>query len=178
MSRPVYTALYSLFIIVLFFSLSLVYQACGKNKKAEEPVESLADKVENVADSYTEDSFFEDDESGAGEDEETNDSNILRSEEEAPSVDNTPVPPVKSSSTISGGDYMVIAGNYLLENNADQMVKKLRSAGYNQSEKVVFDLSQYYTVIAGKFDSRSRANQASEDLNRRGIDNYVLRKKS
>lgn len=176
MSRPVYTVLYSLLIIGLFFSLSIIYQSCGNNKKQEPDTESIASKVEDVADSYTEDAFFEDDEN--------KDDSESSSEEE----DSESIPVVSNnnksgqsesytaSSTIAPGGFVVIAGNYLLEGNADTMVKKLKSAGYVNAQKVVFDLSQYYTVVAGRYDSRTSANGASSDLKTKGIDNYVLRR--
>jgi len=72
---------------------------------------------------------------------------------------------------------VVIAGNYLVEGNASVMVRKLKSSGYGDAEKVVFDLSRYYTVIAGSYDSRSLANSISSELDGKGIENYVLRKR-
>jgi len=178
MNRPVYTALYSLMIVGLFFSLSVIYQSCGKKKQDLPSTEELADKVEDVADSYTEESFFEDDDT---EEEATQELDESPDEEEQNSASDdysstsysTP-----SASTLSPQGYMVIAGNYLLENNATQMVRKLKSAGYNNAEKVVFDLSQYYTVVAGIYESRSVANSISSELNGKGIDNYVLRRKN
>ena len=180
MNRPSYTVLYSLFVIALFFGTSAIYQACGKTKKKEDS-ESLAEKVEEVADTYTEEEFFEDDEdSGTSEPEYEEEENYeststktepKQREESTPSFRN-------AAASSSGGEYLVIAGNYLLENNADQMVKKLNSAGYGQAQKVVFDLSQYYTVIAGSYETRTLASSISSELNGRGIDNYVIRRKN
>ncbi len=176
MSRPVYTVLYSLLIIGLYLSLSLVYQSCGKNKKDAVSTENIADKVEGVADSYTEESFFEDDD--AEESPPKNENEVVETPPKTEKPSSTPSNRITSSSTLVSGGFVVIAGNYLLENNADEMVKKLKSAGYSQAQKVVFDLSQYYTVIAGRYESRSVANSISSELNGKGIDNYVLRRKS
>ncbi len=171
MNRPLYTVLYSLLIIAIFFGTSAVYQACGKSGKKSDPEENISDKVEQVADIYTDEKFFEEDDIDNEE------------SEEAPPVkpveaDRTPDPaPVTPSSRLTG-NYLVIAGNYLLESNADIMVTKLRTSGYSNAEKVVFDLSQYYTVIAGKYDQQSIANSISSELNGIGIDNYVLKRKN
>ena len=179
MNRPSYTVLYSLFVIALFFGTSAIYQACGKNSQ-KEPEESLAEKVEEVADNYTEEEFFEDDETPKDEED-----NLFQEEEESytptpaqAQEDQSSAPSYRTSRAASAtGDFLVIAGNYLLENNADEMVRRLRSAGYSQAQKVVFDLSQYYTVIAGRYESRTLASSISSELNGKGIDNYVLRRK-
>jgi hypothetical protein len=72
---------------------------------------------------------------------------------------------------------MVMAGSYILESNADEMVMKLNKLGYSNAEKVVFDLSQFHSVCAGRFDDYTKAVQVSAELKRRGVDNYVHRKK-
>lgn len=72
-----------------------------------------------------------------------------------------------------GGAYMVMAGSYLLRENADKMVKKLRSMGYSNAEVVVFSESQYHSVVAARYKSESGAFNASAELKRRGIDSFV-----
>ena len=89
--------------------------------------------------------------------------------------------PSKSSPTIrhkasKGSRYLVVAGSYLVKGNANKMKQKLYNLGYN-SEIVNFDLSQYYSVLAGRFSSRKEANEAVTILKRSGIDCYVHRKK-
>ncbi len=89
--------------------------------------------------------------------------------------------PNKSSTTkrhkaSTGGKYLVVAGSYLVKANANKMKQKLYNLGYN-SEIVNFDLSQYYSVLAGRFSSRKEANEAVTILKRSGIDCYVHRKK-
>jgi len=90
------------------------------------------------------------------------------------SSNKSPVKRHKSSS--GGGSYLVVAGSYLVKDNANKMKKKLYNLGYN-SEIVNFDLSQYYSVLAGRFSSRREANEAVNILKRNGIDCYVHRKK-
>lgn len=182
MTRPVYTAIYLLAIIGAFFTLSLVYQSCGKKADKEPTTEELTEQLEQTADTYTDDeeSFFEDDGDQAAEGEEDIDysaSDSYTSESSSTTSSSSYSTPSYSESSSSKGDYMVIAGNYLVEGNASEMVRKLKSSGYTGAEKVVFDLSRFYTVIAGSYDSRSLANSISSELNGKGIDNYVLRRK-
>jgi len=72
-----------------------------------------------------------------------------------------------------GGAYMVMAGSYLLRENADKMVKKLKGMGYSNAEVVVFSQSQYHSVIAARYKSESSAYNASSELKRRGVDSFV-----
>jgi len=182
MSRPTYTAIYMLAIIGAFFTLSLVYQSCSKKEQTPPTQEELEEQLMETADTYSdEDAFFEDDNSTSeAEPEEdidyssASDNSYSNSSSSSNSSTRTPS---YSSSNSSQGDFMVIAGNYLVEGNASEMVRKLRASGYNNAEKVVFDLSRFYTVIAGSYDSRSLANSISSELSGKGIDNYVLRRK-
>lgn len=180
MSRPTYTAIYMLAIIGSFFALSLIYQSCGKKEVAPPTQEELEEKLIEAADTYSdEDEFFEDgeEESEVGEEIDYSSSEDTYTSSYTSSSSSSSNATPRSSSSSSRGDYMVIAGNYLVEGNAGEMVRKLRNAGYGDAEKVVFDLSRYYTVIAGNYDSRSLANSISSELDGKGIDNYVLRRK-
>ena len=53
------------------------------------------------------------------------------------------------------------------------MQKRLTELGYNKSDLVVFDLSQYHSVVAARFDSYDSALKTSNELKRRGVDSYV-----
>lgn len=74
------------------------------------------------------------------------------------------------------GRYLVVAGSYLVKDNANKMKRKLYNLGYN-AEIVNFDLSQYYSVLAGRFSTQGDAKSAVTILKRSGIDCYVHRKK-
>ena len=76
----------------------------------------------------------------------------------------------------SYGEYMVIAGSYLLEDNAQKMIRKLKGMGYSNAEVVYFDQSQYHSICAGRYDSKSTAKSTSSSLKNQGIDTYVHRK--
>jgi len=92
-------------------------------------------------------------------------------------VEETPPPEryTRSTST-SSGQYMIIAGNYLVESNATEMNSKLRNLGYDSAEVAIFDQSQYHTVIASRYDSYSDAIVAASNLKEKGIDCYVKKK--
>lgn len=75
----------------------------------------------------------------------------------------------------SGGNYLLITGNYSQEYNAQAMVKRLKSLGFSKAEKVIFENSKYYTVIAGKYPTANAATSAQSGLG--NIDSYVQRKR-
>lgn len=82
----------------------------------------------------------------------------------------------KRNTYSSNGSYLVVAGSYLVKDNALKMKRRIADLGYN-SEIVNFDLSQYYSVLAGRFSSRSEAANVVEILKRSRIDSYIHRKK-
>ena len=75
----------------------------------------------------------------------------------------------------SGGNYLLITGNYSQEFNAESMVKRLKSLGFSKAEKIIFENSKYYTVIAGKYPTANAATSAQSGLG--NIDSYVQRKR-
>lgn len=87
---------------------------------------------------------------------------------------NNDVNPYESGS--SSGQYLVIAGSYLLEDNAKRMVNKLQGMGFSNAEIVYFDQSQYHSICAGKYDSKSSASKTAGSLKSNGIDSYVHRR--
>lgn len=78
-----------------------------------------------------------------------------------------------ASSGSSSGSYMVIAGSYLLEENANNMVQKLKNMGYSNAEIVYFNQSQYHSICAGRYDSNGSASSTASSLRNAGIDSYV-----
>ncbi|MBK9736076.1 MAG: SPOR domain-containing protein [Saprospiraceae bacterium] len=87
--------------------------------------------------------------------------------------------PAKESPTVSknitgdGGSYLVMAGSYLLKENANKMVKKLNKLGYANAEVIIFPQSEYHSVIAVKYSSESKAKEAADMLRQKGIDCFV-----
>jgi cell division septation protein DedD len=83
-----------------------------------------------------------------------------------------------SSSTLSDaaldGKHLVIVGNFLQLVNANQRMQELKKAGFNDVEVVNFDLSEYHTVCAGRFDDINEARRLVKKLkDYHKIDAYV-----
>ncbi len=86
-----------------------------------------------------------------------------------------PPPPARKVQSSSSGDYLVIAGSYIVPRNAKKHRDKLTDMGY-RAEVVNFDLSEYHTVLAGRYDSYDSALRTASDLKNRGIDAYVKKR--
>ncbi len=79
-----------------------------------------------------------------------------------------------ASSTTTGGQHLVIAGNFTQQVNAEQRVKELKKAGFQEAEVVNFDLSEYHTVCVGRFDDVNEARKLVKKLkDYHKIDAYV-----
>ena len=84
-----------------------------------------------------------------------------------------------SSSNAQNGKYFVVAGSFLLEANAKDMLSQLKKAGYQNAEIAVFDLSQYYTVFARRYNSLNSANDLAASISQKlGIETYVHEKRA
>ncbi|WP_235299355.1 SPOR domain-containing protein [Portibacter marinus] len=82
-----------------------------------------------------------------------------------------------STTSNSGGNYFVVAGSYLIQDNASKMVDKLKNLGYGSAEVVKFDDSKYHTITAGRYNSYDEASRIASTLKQKGIDCYVHTKK-
>jgi cell division protein FtsN len=78
----------------------------------------------------------------------------------------------KSSSYNENATYLVVAGSFLVKDNADNMRQKLQNLGYS-AEVRNFNYSQYHSVIAGRYNSKSDADNTVAQLKNRGISCYV-----
>jgi len=191
MGRIFKIVIYAIILVFLYFWIMTIAKSCG----SDNPIDAVVDQAENVVDGVSDvvedasDEFF-DDEEGDSEYDEGDDFDDIEGEDEidyeeldAEIEDDFDAEPVKTkaspvrqtASAGSSGSYMLVAGSYLVNDNADAMKNKLNRMGFSASI-VQFDGSSYYTVIAGRYDSNSRAQSAASDLNSRGIDNYVHRK--
>ena len=73
--------------------------------------------------------------------------------------------------------FLVIAGSYLVEENASQMISTLKTMGYKNAEKIVFDLSKFYSVCVGRYPDHETASSIVRKLKANGIESYVHSKK-
>ncbi len=83
-----------------------------------------------------------------------------------------------ASSGSSSGKFLVVTGSFRMKENAEAMAKKLRSSGYSNAEVVIFDYSEFYSVVAGRSDSQSSAASLKDDLVSDGIESYVHKMRS
>lgn len=83
------------------------------------------------------------------------------------------------SSASSSQKYLVVAASYLSEANAKAELRKLKRAGYDEAEIVVFDFSQYHTLCVARYNNLGEANSVKRKLiNSRYPDAYVHRKRA
>lgn len=183
------------YVAVLFLAylwIATVAKSC--NKKTTADSNDNTEMVDDVADVDTdefEDDLFEDEEGsdlditattdgmGGGNEIVEDDSNAIDYTEvdeiieKSNKIKTSTTSTSNNTSTSYSGKYMLLAGSYLIEDNAQIMVNKLKKLGYKNSEMVVFNMSQYHSVCAGRYTSLSSAQQESSALKRKGIDNYV-----
>jgi len=183
----------------IFLWMSTAFNSCGNkaddlmddstellgdiSDDAEDFIDDSDDIFEDSDDDIFDDSddIFEDDSANDNYNDDSDDTFVSGDEaateytEPDPEPDYTEPAPVTQSHS-SSGQYMVIAGNYLVESNARQMIRKLDNLGYPSSEIGIFDRSQYHTVIAYRSDSYSAAAEVSNAIKRQGVDCYVKRK--
>ena len=184
-------------IFLLVYWISDISKGCNgskDNNDTEEIIQTSDEAIDSDEVNLEEDIFGEEesksDETSSNTSNTTSEENVddyvdysgeVKETNKAPkattNTSNSTKAPVKRHKASSGGSYLVVAGSYLVKENANKMKKKLYNLGYN-SEIVNFDLSQYYSVLAGRFSSRKDANEAVTILKRSGIDCYVHRKKN
>lgn len=177
--------------ILLFIWLSSTYKSCGKTNTEIE----TTSQVEASGEEDFDDDFYDPETNIATEKHEDQIGEVVEEpvtdytevdeiveKKEAPRKA-TPKPkpvvktPVKKTpSYTTGGRYLIIAGSYLVKDNAYKMVDKLKRLGYSQAEIVQFDNSQHNTVLARRYSDYNDALEASAQLKRKGIDNYVHKK--
>ena len=79
-----------------------------------------------------------------------------------------------SSGASTGGKYLVIAGSFTSEANAEREVARLKKWGYRDAEIVEFDFSQYHSLCVGRYASLSEARSVKRKLtNDHQLETYV-----
>lgn len=70
--------------------------------------------------------------------------------------------------------HLVIAGNFLERANAEKRVRELLSYGFDYAEVVNFQLSEYHTACAGRYENLDEAQRVARKLkSTHNIDAYV-----
>lgn len=195
MGRLFKIIMYVVVLVFLYIMFSTVYESCSKTsddmmEKAKDGVENVAGQATDAADELNDEFFSDDDGDTYGEEDDGGLADDLfddtastdvqptatKPSRPTPTPASTSKPKPRPSYSNTGGKYMVIAGNFLVEGNASNMVNKLRNLGY-EAESVVFDESQYYTVLANRTDDYNNALSVSSRLKSEGVDNYVKTQK-
>jgi hypothetical protein len=181
-------------MFLVFLWVSSIYKSCQKETLEEQApagMEEQATPEEDILSDLFEDdgSFESDSEDPSTENDFDNNASFEADEEEMPETVTKPKEKVPTYSSFEqeeikplspqtkGGKYLVISGSYLIRSNADIMVKKLEKMGFDKAEIVQFDLSQYHSICAGRYDSQSSAQSIVNQLKSQGIDSYVHVKK-
>ena len=86
--------------------------------------------------------------------------------------------PVEAKTSSSSKPFFIVAGNYIDKSNADVMKGKLLKLNFNNAEVVNFDMSQYFTVIAGRYKTQEEASGLASKLKNKGIDCYVKKRQN
>lgn len=69
--------------------------------------------------------------------------------------------------------FMVLSGNYIVEQNAKNRVKWFGDKGYKSAEVVIFTNSSYYTVRVNAYDQYKNASALKDQLETAGIPAYI-----
>ncbi len=163
----------------IFLWMSTAFNSCGDKDDilddTTETIDEIIDDTDEFVDNVSDDIFADDTEEYVDADfvtpDEATDVDFTSTDDSDDSY--TPRPTYTSSSS---GDYMVIAGNYLVQSNANGMTRKLSNLGYPNAEIGIFDRSQYHTVIASRHDSYGAALEVANAINRQGIECYVKKR--
>jgi hypothetical protein len=179
------------FILALVIILGLTYMAtqaesCAKKSPTTIHVNDISvdnedDKpVEDIEEDYDEPADEHNDATGSiTSDEDADDDEVIPLEGDEEEIigkdDDLEVVP---SSPGNLGDYLVIAGAFKSEANAQAEVDRLKSVGYPNAEIVEFDFSDYYSVCVAKYNTSEDANAVANSMkSKSGKKAYVHKKR-
>lgn len=203
MNKTIKIILYVAFLLFAYFAVTAIYKSCTSSNNAS-IVDNEDDNItSDEEDDFFKDFDSDDEVSDETESNTDNDDEYVVEEEidyealdnkltgtndevvESPNVEEivpskaTPVtsPSRVTNYTDNSGKYLVVAGSFLVENNANRLVVKLKKMGYNNAEIVMFDDSRFYTVVARRSNSRSEARNSVTSMKNKGVDCYLHTKK-
>ncbi|MEM9884585.1 MAG: SPOR domain-containing protein [Bacteroidota bacterium] len=73
----------------------------------------------------------------------------------------------------SAGRYLVLAGSFRIQSNADNYARTIRNKGYSSTSVERFDNGVYAVVLVDRFNSLSDAQALVRKLENDGVDSYV-----
>ncbi len=197
MNKILKAIVYILILIFLYLWLSTVFDSCGnKTVDANADTESIIEEglgdddlvdLSSVVDeddefeSEEEETSYEDQASNRTEDVSGDLTAPLEEDEEVEEPRSTrqadPAPAPRTYRADDSAPYLIVAGSFSQEGNANAFVDKLRRMGYREAEKVRFDDSKFYSVVAQRFGNKNTANSEARNLKSRGVDCYVHTRK-
>lgn len=77
----------------------------------------------------------------------------------------------------SRGQYLVLAGAFRIKDNGINEARRIRRMGYPDAEMTLMDRGTYATVLVDRFQSMSDAKELVSDLEAKGVECYVHRKR-
>ena len=179
------------FVVALAIILGLTYMAtqaesCAKKSPAiihandisadnedDKPIEDIEEDDDEPADEHN------DATGSTTSDEDADDDEVIPLEgDEDEIIGKNDVEEILPITSKSSGDYLVIAGAFKSEANAQAEVDRLKSVGYPNAEIVEFDFSDYYSVCVAKYNTSEDANAVASSLkSKSGKKAYVHKKR-
>lgn len=185
-------------LIAMVFVLGIIFYKNTMQKISNQNPDrpSVAETLDKIGDGETatldEEDEYEDDEFPTDSDTTTYepteptiddlaDLNEARAEEaastEANERSNTNTRPTAYDNANRNGNFLVVAGTFKQEVNAQTQLKKFKRMGYENAEIGKFNKSTYASLIVDRFTTNAAAKQLVRTLKQKGIDAYVHTKR-
>lgn len=199
MNRVAKIIIYALVLFLLYLWINSIAKSCNNRGTIEPTTVESAEEDGYSSDEEIYDEFFESDEEDNETEQEVqeveDDDEVFDEDFSFESKEKKPIakskttakqverptkkvtPPAQKPSGSNGGKYTIVAGSYLIRDNAEKMVTKLRNMGYSNAAVLNFDGSKYHTISAGQFSSYDDATLESSVLKSKGVDCYVHTRK-
>jgi len=156
-----------LLIIALGIWSITVYRSC---QAAKEPTDQIDDNSTDMDTSDLEDLYVAEEDTTADE----------FVEEEIP-IDEDEDEPISGytdpGSSLIEGEFLVVAGAFIVEANAQKVVNRLNQKGYPDAEIRVFLGSEYHSVIVGAYEDMDDAFDVAIKLADEGYKDIYVHKK-
>ncbi len=180
MGRIIRVLIYSMTLIVLYFFVITYVNSCQKDNESQDDL--LSELVQQSSELENDSMVLDTSESTEVNYEELD--NIvdgLEKKNKKNPIPSNSTTKTATQSTITngagdGGDYLVMAGSYLIKENAESMARKLKKLGLNNAEVVIFQNSEFHSVVAARYKNENNALTTMTELKSKGVDCYVKRK--
>lgn len=87
------------------------------------------------------------------------------------------VPTSFDSDTSVEGDFLVLAGSFKQKANAEAQVRRLKKMGFDQARVANFNGGSLAVALVGRYDDFDEATKLANQVEAKGIDAFVKRKK-